>query len=218
LSRSRTDLWGPIAGIVFVVLFVVGVSLIDIPSADDSAQKISDFYNDGGDRAQIIIATYLLVLAGVFFLWFLASLRNRLLAAEGEPARLTVIAFASGVVFVAMVLAAACAFSLPAAAITFGGEDFGGAEAARYLPELGYPLLLIGGMFAAIAMVDAASILIVRTGVLPTWIGWFGFVAAVGLLFSVFFVPLILLVLWVLFVSIALIRARPGAIAPATPD
>jgi len=208
MPRARSDLWGPIAGIVFVVLFVVGFSLFDLPSGDDSAQEITSFYNDSGDRAQLIIASYLMMLAGVFFLWFLASLRNRLLAAEGEPARLTVIAFASGVVFVAMLMVAAAAFMTVAADITFGDEKFVSVEGARLLPELGYPILLIGGMFAAIAMIDAASILIVRTGVLPKWIGYFGFVAAVALLFSVFFVPIILLVLWVLFVSIALLRTR----------
>jgi hypothetical protein len=201
---------------VFAVLFAVGVSLIDIPSADDSAKEISDFYNSEGDRAQVIIASYVLVLAGVFFFWFLASLRSRLIAVEGEPGRLTVIAFTGGVVFSAMLMAAASAFSLPAAAITFGGEDFAGPEAARLLPELGFPLLLIAGMFSAIAMIDAASLLIVRTNVLPRWIGYFGFVAAVGLLFSVVFVPMILLVLWVLFVSIAMIRTRPAAPIPAT--
>jgi hypothetical protein len=217
VPRSRTDLWGPIAGIVFVVLFVVGFFLFDLPSGDDSAREITSFYNDSGDRAQLIISGYLLVLAGVFFLWFLASLRNRLLAAEGEPARLSVIAFASGVVFVAMLMVAAAAFVTVAGDITFGDEKFVSLEGARLLPELGYPILLIGGMFAAIAMIDAASVLIVRTGVLPRWIGYFGFVAAVALLFAVFFVPMIFLLLWVLFVSVAMIRSQ-APITPATPD
>jgi hypothetical protein len=67
-------------------------------------------------------------------------------------------------------------------------------------------------------MIDAASVLIVRTGVLPRWIGYYGFFAAVALLFSAFFVPVLTLVLWVLFVSIAMLRARPAAVVPATPD
>src|SRR5438128_7075137 len=101
MRNARSDRWGPIAGIVFVVLFFVAISLIDIPAGDDSTKKITDFYNDGGDRAKIIISTYLFVLAGVFFFWFLASLRDRLIAVEGEPARLTVITFAGGNVFIA---------------------------------------------------------------------------------------------------------------------
>ena len=80
-------------------------------------------------------------------------------------------------------------------------------DGARFVPELGYPLLLIGGMFAAIAMIDATSVLIMRTGVLPRWIGWFGFVAAAVLLFGFLFVPIVALVLWVFLVSVALLRA-----------
>lgn len=218
MALSRFDRWGPIAGIVFAVLFVVGLSLINIPAGDDSAQEITNFYNDSGDRAQTIIGGYMLILAGVFFFWFLASLRTRLIAVEGEPARLTPIVFGSGLVFIALLMVSACAFMSVAGDITFGGEEFANADAARYLPTLGYPLLVIGAMFAAIAMIDAASVLIRRTGVLPVWIAYFGFFTAVALLFAVIFLPMITLVLWVLFVSVAMLRARPVVGFPAVPD
>jgi hypothetical protein len=214
MSNSRWERWGPLAGVVFVVLFVVGLGLNNIPSADDSASKITSFYNDGGDRAQLIISSYLLWLAGLFFFWFIASLRARLIAVEGAPGRLTSVTFGGGLVFIGLLMAAASCFASVAGDITFGGEDFVGVDGARFVPELGYPLLLIGGMFAAIAMIDAASVLIVRTGVVPTWIGYFGFVAAVALLFAGFFLPMIFLVLWVLFVSVAMWRA-PAQPVPA---
>jgi hypothetical protein len=214
MSDSRWERWGPLAGIVFVVLFIAGLTLNNIPSADDSVSKITSFYNDGGDRAQLIISSYLLWLAGLFFFWFIASLRVRLLGAEGAPGRLTSIAFGGGLVFIGMLMAAAAAFASVAGDITFGGEDFAGAEGARYLPELGYPLLIIGGMFAAIAMIDAASILIVRTKVVPPWIGYFGFVTAVALLFAGLFLPMIFFVLWIAFVSVAMWRSQPQPAAP----
>jgi hypothetical protein len=69
-------------------------------------------------------------------------------------------------------------------------------------------------MFGAIAMIDAASILIVRTKVMPTWIGYFGFVTAVALLFAGFFLPMIFLVLWIIFVSVAMWRSQPQVAAP----
>jgi len=117
-------------------------------------------------------------------------------------------------VFIAMLMASAACFASVAGDITFGNEKFVGVDGARFIPELGYPLLIIGGMFAAIAMIDAASILIVRTKVLPTWIGYFGFVAAVALLFAGFFLPMIFFVLWIVFVSVAMWRA-PGEAAPS---
>ena len=216
MSDSRWDRWGPIAGIVFVVLLFVGLNLAvsDLPSGDDPISKFTSYYNDSGKRAQAIIGGYLMVLAGLFFFWFLASLRVRLLHAEGPPGRLTSIAFGSGLVLAAFTMLAAVTFISIAGDIAFGNEKFISPEAARYLPELGYPILAITGAFAAIAMIDAASIVIVRTGILPTWIGWFGFVAAIALLFGVFFIPIVALLLWVLFVSVAMWR-RPGAVHPA---
>lgn len=219
MSVSRWERWGPIAGIVFVVLFVVGVSLAvsNLPSGDDSATKISNFYLDKGNRAQVIIGAYLLWLGGLFFIWFLASVRTRLLDVEGAPGRLTSIAFGGGLVFVAMLMVAAACFASIAGDITFGGEKFIAPDAARFVPEIGYPILLIGGMFAAIAMIDAVSILILRTAMLPKWIGWFGFFAAVVLLAAVYFLPVLAFLLWVLFVSVAMLRAPRAAVIPPAP-
>ena len=50
------------------------------------------------------LAPYLLVLAGVFFFWFLTSLRDRLRVVEGGTGRLTAIVFAGGIVFIAMLM------------------------------------------------------------------------------------------------------------------
>jgi hypothetical protein len=213
MSDSRWERWGPLGGIVFVVLFVVGLALNNIPSADDSAAKIANFYNDSGDRAQLIISSYVLWLGGLFFLWFVASLRARLLAVEGAPGRLSSIVFGGGILFVAMLMVAAACFASIAGDITFGDENFVGLDGARFIPELGYPILFIAGMFAAIAMIDAVSVLIIRTGVFPRWIGWFGFFAAIALLFAGFFLPMIFLLLWVVFVSVAMLRPPRAAAA-----
>jgi hypothetical protein len=222
IRDRRWAKWAPLSGIVFVVLFVAGMMVLNLPDTDDPLPKFQSFYDDSGNRAQIIIAGYLLMLSSVFFLWFLSSLRARLLAVEGPSGRLTSIVFGGGVVFVALMLAATGCFIFIAGEISFGDVKNINPELMRVLPDLGYPLLLLGGMFAAIAMIDAASVLIVRTAVLPKWIGWYGFVAAVGLLFSAFFIPVILFVLWVLFVSIALLRRsgveftepRPASLSP----
>jgi hypothetical protein len=217
--------WAPLSGIVFVVLFVAGFFVLNLPDSDDPLLKIKAFYDDGGNRAQIIVAGYLLTLSAVFFFWFLSSLRARLLPVEGQPGRLTSIVFGSGLVFSALLLAATGCFIFIAGEITFGDVNHISPELERVLPDLGFALLLIGGAFAAIAMVDAASVLIIRTGVLPKWIGWFGFVAAVGLLFAGYFIPMVLLLLWILFVSVALLRGsgiemiepHPPAPSPGAP-
>src|SRR5688500_11878501 len=106
IRDRRWAQWAPVSGIVFVVLFIVGVLLLNLPDTDDPASKIKSHYDDEGNRAQLIICAYAFVLAGVFFYWFLGSLRATMLAAEGPPGRLTSIAFGSGLVFVALMMAA----------------------------------------------------------------------------------------------------------------
>ena len=206
IRDRRWAQWAPASGIVFVILFVVGFFLLNLPDSDDPLTKFTTFYNDSGNRAQLIIAGYVLALSGVFFFWFLSALRARLLAAEGAPGRLTSIVFGGGLVFVTLLYAATGCFIFIAGEISFGDVDNINPELMRVLPDLGFPLLLIGGAFAAIAMIDAASVLIVRTGAVRKWIGWFGFVAAIGLLFAGFFIPIVLMLLWILFVSVALLR------------
>ena len=207
IRDSRWAQWAPIGGIVFIVLFVVGMLLFTTPDVDNSPEKIASFYDDKGNRTELIISGYLLSLSGVFFFWFLGSLRTRLLEAEGGQGRLTSIVFASGIVFVAMLLTAAGSFMFVAGEITFADAPVD-PEIARVLPDIGFTFLLIGGAFAAIAMTCATSVLIVRTGVFPSWIAWLGFVAAVVLLAAALFLPIIALLIWVGVVSLALLQSN----------
>jgi hypothetical protein len=199
--------WAPLGGIAFIVLFVVGIILFTTPDVDNSPQQITSFYDDEGNRTQLIISGYLLVLSGVFFLWFLGSLRARLLEVEGGAGRLTSIMFSSGIVFVTMLMAAAACFMFVAGEITFADAPVD-PEIARVLPDLGWSFLLIGGAFAAIAIIDAASVLILRTGLFPAWIAWLGFVAAVVLLIAFLVFPIAALLVWVGVVSLALLQAN----------
>ena len=64
--------------------------------------------------------------------------------------------------------------------------------------------------------------MIMRTGILPKWLGWLGFVAAVVLLFGVVFIPMIALPIWLLAASVVLFRLRsieaePTVLVPTPP-
>jgi hypothetical protein len=203
----RWEQWAPLSGLVFIVLFIIGILLFATPDSDNPADRILSFYDDKGHRTQNIVSGYLLTLAGVFFYWFLASLRVTLSRIEGVPARLTSIVYGSGLVFIAMLMSAAVCFSFVSGEITFADTAVS-PELARVLPDMGWGFLLLGGAFSAIAMIDAASVLIVRTGVFPRWVGWLGFVVALGLLVSFLVFPIALLLIWIGVVSLALLAAN----------
>jgi hypothetical protein len=104
-------------------------------------------------------------------------------------------------------MAAAACFMFVAGEITFADAPVD-PEIARVLPDLGWSFLLIAGAFAAIAMIDAASVLILRTGIFPAWIAWLGFVVAVVLLIAFLVFPIVALLVWVGVVSLALLQAN----------
>ena len=81
---------------------------------------------------------------------------------------------------------------------------------------------MVFAAFGAIALIDATSIVIIRTGVLPRWFAWLGFVCTVVLLFGAIFIPMIALPIWLVAASVILFRlpsieAEPVTAIPVPP-
>jgi hypothetical protein len=177
---ARVDRLGPLAGIVAVVLFVLGVVMIEggtsTPGDDATPAEYLAYYQN--DDSGILWAGVVFQLGAAFFLWFLGALRARLMAAEGPLARLTATAFAGGIA------AATCALLLPAA-------DMAGAlsegeltpDAAIVFNNLGDAFFL-GAEFASAVLVAATGLVILGTRALPRWLGWFSLLLALLLLIA----------------------------------
>src|SRR5262245_1347539 len=146
------------------------------------------------------------------FLFFLAGLCARLRRAEGGPGGWTAAALASGAAFVALQMAAICAWASISLTIENSDEFVLDPNTERVIETLGYALFFTGLTLSAV-LVAATSALALRTGVLPRWLGWVGVAVAVVMLVSFLFFPLFVLLAWVLVVSIVML-ARPGAEVP----
>ena len=214
--NARWERLGPLAGIVAVVLLVVGVFIIEsggAPGEDATPQEYLAYYQDDDDR--ILLGGVLFQLGAAFFIWFLGNLRARLAAAEGAVGRLTAIAFGGGLA------AATCALLLP-------GPDEAGAlskdeitpDAAIVFNNLG-DAFFIGAEFAAAVLLAATGVLALTTRVLPRWLGWVSLalalvlaIAPIGWAALIFGVPL-----WTIAVSLLLfmrpVVADPGPARPA---
>ena len=204
------------SGIAFVALFLAALLVLDIPGHDDSEEIVNAFYAESANRARVVIAAYLLAAAGLSLLWFFAYLCGRLRAAEGEPAPLSAVTFASGVVFVAMLFAGAAAQS-PTYAFSIDLFDEPQSQLARAtIPHQGYSALIFGLLAAALA-VASASLAIMRTEVYPRWLAWLGFAVALLLLFGLLFLPMLALLVWVLAVSVVLLRSDRSEPVPRSP-
>jgi hypothetical protein len=204
---QRRDPWTPLAGFLAVLTFVVGVIFVsDSPDSDDSAAKVLAWYADHGHRVGIVVGAYVLAFCGLFVLWFASGLRQRLRAAEGAESRLADVALGGGILLVGMLWVGAVALAAVPAGESLGGAPLVTADVARFLPQLGFGAILLFGMFAAIALIEATSIVILRTGVFPRWLAWLGFACGVVLLFGVVFLPMIALPIWLIATSVVLTR------------
>jgi hypothetical protein len=219
MQTGLTRWGGPIAGVVFAVLMVAGVLLMNssTPADDDPDDEFIQFYDDSGNRMEQIVGAYILAGAGLAFLWFLNHLRRQLTLAGGAD-WLGGLMAGSGVVFVAMLYAAATTWVVISGSLEFGSTELDQIDPSlmRIIPQLGFGLLLIFGGIAAATCIAAASWAILRTAALPAWLGWLGLLAAIALLFAVIFLPLIALPIWVLAASVALWMQRGEATPPTT--
>jgi hypothetical protein len=209
LTISQIERWAPIAGILFVVLMVVGSMLVgDVPNADASRQEIAAYFGDGDTHTRNIIGAYLWVLGALAFLWFLTRLRSDLRRAEGGTGALSSLAFGAGVAFAAVWLVSAVAYAWVPYAIELRDAPVTDPELVTMLPSLGRLLLLLGGGFTAILVVLAAAGATLRTRVYPRWLGWLGVVAAIVLLFDVIYATIFPFWIWVFAASIVMLRRR----------
>jgi hypothetical protein len=113
----------------------------------------------------------------------------------------------SGLLFVAMLFAAAAAAGAPLAAVKFQGAPLPSPDAIGLARALGYTFLYVYGVRSAAVFMIAVSTIGHRTASLPRWLVVIGYVIAVIMLFSVSFFKIVVLLfpLWVAAVSLVIL-------------
>src|SRR5690348_1933159 len=103
----RTSVWERLqaaTGLVFVLLSLITVfALPPPPAAGASAKDIASYFSVHNGAA--LAFGYIYLLAFLFFLWFIGSLRTVFARAEGETHHLSTLYFGSGVALVVIELA-----------------------------------------------------------------------------------------------------------------
>ena len=178
-DRSGWERLAAATGVIFVLLAFVGFLFApDPPSPGETNDEVLAYFSD--KETQLRWQALFFASAGVAFLWFagtLASLlRRRLDSARTTTgwlgdggARWPTIVIASAATAVGIYTAGVAAYSALAAR---AGEEID-ASAGRALFELAGSLLTYTN-FPALVFVGAASLGIVRTRLLPDWVGWLG--------------------------------------------
>ena len=222
MASSGLRLWSSLAGLVFVVLAVVGSALLFDGPSDSSPAKMTSWYQSSSNRAHVHIGWVLTGLGLFALIWFVAALRERVReseqAAPEQGTFLSTIVLVGGTVYIALALAGiAVADGIKTMSDdTYQHQVYSGVIHAA--SDASYLLVTTGGA-AMGALIFATSIAIRRYAILPRWVSWFGFVAGVAAIASVIFFTMVLWLLWVAVASVTLFLAsRPAAAARREPS
>ena len=203
--RAATPIAGAIAGILFAVLFGVSATLMTTTMSGLS-QDTGAWLETGAGRFKF--ALELLPFAGLFFLWFIAVARERL--GRFEDQFFSTVFLGSGLLFLAMMFAAAASAGALVAAYAHDPTGFAASSAYFYARQIVAQIFGIYALrMAAIFLISQAT-LWVRTGVMPRWMALLTYAVALVLLFIFTQSPWIILVFpaWVLMLSVYILVAR----------
>jgi hypothetical protein len=205
------------AGALFVVLsLAVSLTNIQPPAYNAEQAQIASWFADEGDRYRIGH-----VAAGLAFLlfWFpfFTGLYARLRDAEGKPAIWSQVMWAGAII--SPVAGTAAGTCIMAAALL---EDGVSPDVAAFALTAFVYAYTVSGAYSGVAMIGAA-VVIIRTSVLPRWLGWTAAVSGVaaitgtvalveddpaGLFATISRLAWLAFFLWILAVSVALMRVR----------
>jgi hypothetical protein len=168
----------PLAGVIAVVLWVVGIVVleaIDNPADEATGQVLAAHYDE--NSGSILAGSFLFMLGAAAFVWFLGTLRTRILLSEGGAGRLAATTFGAGIVTAVMAIGIAA----PEAAAALSADQLDRAleaGAADALSVLGDGFF-IGGEASVVVLFLAAGLATLRFRALPTWLGWVSIVFAI---------------------------------------
>jgi hypothetical protein len=177
LGRDRV---AAVAGVLFVVALVVGQYVApDLVYPEEQVGGVQLTFYVNNENA-LLAQAILFGVASMLLLVFVGGLRAFLARAEGQDPRLAPVVVAAGAVAAGLVLLRA---AIVVALTALRGNEVGvhaqgSAWAARALFYLEGALRDMV-LFPFAVLLAAAAVVLLRTGVLPRWLGWVGAALAV---------------------------------------
>ena len=196
-----------IAGLLFSVLFTAALVLLRnqaLLTASD--RELVGLFATGQDTLAVIGGLYLAPFAGIMFLWFVAVMRDQI--GEREDRFFATVFFGSGLLFVALLFAAAAVASALLVGVHYLGQEPPSATLVGLMRALAYTLLFVFGTRAAAVFLLSIATIGLRSRAFPRWFAWTGYLLGAALLLGVAFWDWIILVLpgWVAVVSLFILR------------
>jgi Domain of unknown function (DUF4386) len=201
----------PLTGVLFIVMVIIGFAVGgEPPDTDEGVEAIVDYYSD--NEGSVIAGAIIQGLAAAVFLFFAGVLRTALREGPGARGTLAAISFAGAIVFATgIAIDGTISFAL-AEEVDTEGFDPVAMQALLGLWSNDWLPFAVG----ILTFMIATGWAIIRTGVLPKWLGWAAIVIAIIAGTPIAFVGFIGAALFVLVASVML-SMRERAAAPGAP-
>ena len=205
--------WAGLGGVLYVILFVVGILLVSSgqPDGDASPAKVAAYYGKSSHRDRIHLGTFLIVIGVFFLIWFVGTLRQVVRSYAGDGL-LTTVTTIGGASYAALTLAA---FALNDAVKTMSDDTYRHQvfpELIHLADDASYVLHSFGGV-AVCAMMVAVSLAVLQARALPAWLCWLSVVAGISGIVSFVFIPWIVIGVWLIVAGILVTRVQARAAA-----
>ena len=213
---ERLERLAPLTGVLAVALWVAGVVLLDSDLPGDRApgSEIAAWFDS--KSGTILLAVTFFGIGSAAFMWFLGTLAARLRASSGDG-RLPSIMLVAGAASIALVTMGPGSYA--AGALAYSSLDRTlQPGAAEVLYVLGQGFFVVAE-FVAVAFMAAAGLAILRSALVPAWLGWACLVLAVVLAITpIGWAALYLgIPLWTLVTGIFLsVRSSPASLTSAS--
>ena len=208
--RAATPLAGAVAGILFAALFTISVAIM-VTSVQDLATDTGAWLETDAGRFKFAVG--LIPFAGLFFLWFIAVARERL--GRYEDQFFSTVFLGSGLLFLAMIFAAAASAGAMVAAYTKDPSAFAASTTYVYARQVFAQIFNVYALRMAAVFLISQATLWLRTGVMPKWLAYPTYAVALVLLFVTTQEIWVVLVFpaWVFLISVYILIAylRTGA-------
>jgi hypothetical protein len=219
VAWRKLALSAAIAGIVFVVLYVIAYYLLSqSPQGNATDAEIAAYYADGRTLSLTLAGMFIVPYAGISFLYFMVMLRAMGRATGIRFSQvLGQVQFGAGLLFLALVLAAAGAQVATTASMQFANLQ-ADPVAVRILPFYSMTLLVMFAMRMASMFVLVTTSIGWATHLIPNWFRWLSYLVGVLLLLAASFQAwfALLFAAWVLVLCSLILWRRaqaPGSLA-----
>jgi len=207
-GRAMRAPWAAsIAGLLFAALFTGALLLLrSTPIVTASDEELIRLFAKGEDTAVVIGALYLAPFAGIMFLWFIAVIRDQI--GDREDRFFATVFFGSGLLFIALLFAAAAVTGALVVGVRYLGQDAPSAALVGALRALSYTLLFAFATRAGGVFLISTATIGLRSRTFPVWVAWTGYLVGAVLLLAVTFWDWFILVLpaWVAVISLFILR------------